>query len=571
MTRGGLVLAAHGSNEQPQVNHQIEQLADDIRERGLFAEVAVAFHQGTPQFANVLDRMHTSKVTVVPVMAADGYYARTVLPQELSKNRRFPDVDVSITPAVGTHRDMSSIACKRLKLLLTQFSISDANLRVAIVGHGTSRHPRSRETTLQLVQMLTAEMRIPNVSAVFLDDEPPIESLLDADQSGVSADLVVLPFLISPGPHMIQDVPRRLGMTSGDVIALPASVRVGGRRIVCDQPIGMDPAMVDVIVDLAMTCARRKGLRSNFTNAAGACTNKTLRLGSRGSILAMWQAKHVAALLAAWGIAVDIVAIKTSGDRDRSKAIRRLESASPFTDDIDRALLAGEIDLAVHSLKDLPTALPGGLVNAAVLCRGDAREALVSRGDVSLHALPTAARVGTSSPRRCAQLLSLRPDLVPAVIRGPVDDRIAQVCKGAFDAVVLAMAGLERLGLTDQVGECFPVDTFLPAPAQGALVIQTRADARDVRAIVAALNHPETHTATDIELAVLRAFESQDGVVVAAHAICGRRIRLHARLLSLDGRRVRELVLEDGDAQSLTLRAIHALRTAWADQAEHAA
>lgn len=251
MTNGGLVLAAHGSNDQPQVNRRIEDLADEIRRRNLFAEVSAAFHQGAPGFATVLDRMHTTEVTVVPVMAADGYYARTMLPSELARNRRFPDVHVVITPALGTHRDMGTIARRRLGHLLKQFPISDAKPRIAVVGHGTPRHRRSRETTLQLVHLLRTMTRNPNVSAVFLDDQPPVESLLEGDPSGVLDDLVVLPFLISPGPHMIQDVPRRLGMTSGGVIELPACVRAGGRSIICDQPMGMDPAMADVIVDLA--------------------------------------------------------------------------------------------------------------------------------------------------------------------------------------------------------------------------------------------------------------------------------------------------------------------------------
>ncbi len=273
-----------------------------------------------------------------------------------------------------------------------------------------------------------------------------------------------------------------------------------------------------------------------------------LRLGTRASRLALWQTHFCAARLRRLGVRTDIVVLTASGDRDLSRPIPDLPSAAPFSDDIERALLEGRIDAAVHCLKDLPLQPTPGLSLAAVLKRGDPREALVSRDGRRLNELPVGAAVGTSSPRRAAQLRALRPDLVPRPIRGPVEDRVRQVRTGHFDAAVLAVAGLQRLGLTAEIAEVFDIRRLMPAPAQAALVIQVRADDRCTAAAIRPLDHAPTRLAVTAELEFQRHFDGQADVAVAALATVGwyghlarpgngryARTTLHARLLRANG------------------------------------
>ena len=232
-----------------------------------------------------------------------------------------------------------------------------------------------------------------------------------------------------------------------------------------------------------------------------------LFIGTRGSPLALWQAQHVRArLFEAQGLdegEVDIRAITTSGDRIQEKPLRDVGGKGLFTKEIDEALLCGDVALAVHSMKDLPTHLPEGLCVAAVLPRADVRDAFLSPAATSLMELPPGAVVGTSSLRRGAQVKRLRPDLRVVDFRGNVETRLRKLDEGAADATLLAMAGLDRLGLASHATEILSVEEMLPAVAQGAIAIMTRDDDEEIKALLAPLNDSSTATATLCERAFL--------------------------------------------------------------------
>lgn len=248
--------------------------------------------------------------------------------------------------------------------------------------------------------------------------------------------------------------------------------------------------------------------------------------------MALVQARLVAdALRAAHGWAEDriaLVAITTSGDRIQARPLAEFGGKALWTKELDRALAERRTDLSVHSMKDVETIRPASLVIAAMLERADPRDRLIGAG--SLEALPDGARVGTSSPRRAAQLLARRPDLEIAPIRGNVETRLAKIAGGEMDATVLAAAGLARLGL--DIGA--PLD-LLPAPAQGAIGIEILAERSDLRALLAAIDHRATHEAVAMERAFLAALGGDCHSAVAALAEGGR---LSAEILSPDGREV---------------------------------
>jgi hydroxymethylbilane synthase len=201
----------------------------------------------------------------------------------------------------------------------------------------------------------------------------------------------------------------------------------------------------------------------------------TLRIGTRGSQLALWQANHVAALLRAHGHAVEIEVIRTAGDRMQTEsAVLAPNGTGIFIKEIEDALLAGRIDLAVHSLKDLPTQITPGLTLAAIPSRADARDAFVCEEHWGLHTLPAGSRIATTSPRRQAMILALRPDVTFVEMRGNIDTRLRKWEQGECDALILAAAGLDRLGRTEHVHQRFAADELTPAPGQGALALQVR-------------------------------------------------------------------------------------------------
>ena len=270
-----------------------------------------------------------------------------------------------------------------------------------------------------------------------------------------------------------------------------------------------------------------------------------MRLATRGSRLALWQAEHVASRLRALapGTAVELVAVRTAGDA-RTAAARVARGL--FTNELERALQEGAADLAVHSLKDLPTRMAPGLGLAAVLEREDPREALIARPSVALHALPRGARVGTASLRRRSQLLALRSDLDVADLRGNVPTRLQRLDDGEFDAIVLARAGLLRLGLDSRISEVFEPSRLLPAAGQGALAVEAREGDRDLAALLARLEHVPTRLATAAERALLSALEGGCQVPVGALATFqGNQLTLAACVGELDGSR---LVRSEGRA-----------------------
>jgi len=234
-----------------------------------------------------------------------------------------------------------------------------------------------------------------------------------------------------------------------------------------------------------------------------------LRIGTRGGELATWQASEVARLIVAAhpAAAVDIRVIRTTGDREASTPVAQIGGAGVFTREIETALQEGAIDIAVHSLKDLPTRLADGLALAAIPERADPRDVLVAASGSRLAHLPPGARIGTSSMRRRSQLLARHPHLSMLDIRGNVPTRLAKLDRGEFDALVLARAGLIRLGLDSRAAEIIEPDVVLPAPGQGALAVESRADDGRVMALLQAIDHAPTRLATSAERAFLARVE----------------------------------------------------------------
>ncbi len=267
----------------------------------------------------------------------------------------------------------------------------------------------------------------------------------------------------------------------------------------------------------------------------------TLRLGTRASQLALAQARLVAGRLeaAAPGLRVELVTITTAGDRDQATPLAEGEQPGWFTTAIQEALQRGDVDIAVHSLKDLPTRRPDGLVIAAVPFREDPRDALVSSDGRPLRDLPPGAIVGTSSPRRAAQLAEIRPDLDVHPIRGNVETRIRRVREGDYAAAVLALAGLRRLGLEREAAQVFGIEEMLPAPGQGALAVECRADDAPTRQLLSSIDDPAIRLAVTAERAFLAATEGGCSFPAAAYAEhFGSTLKLHA-LIALDGRIIR--------------------------------
>jgi hydroxymethylbilane synthase len=250
-----------------------------------------------------------------------------------------------------------------------------------------------------------------------------------------------------------------------------------------------------------------------------------IRLGTRGSPLALVQANMVRdALAAAHDVAAEIVVIKTTGDRVQDRALAEIGGKALWTKELDRALLAGEIDCAVHSMKDVETIRPAAIAIAAMLPRADVRDRIIG-----------AATVGTSSPRRRAQLLRLRPDLKIVLFRGNVDTRLAKLAAGVADATLLAAAGLNRLGRVD-TGTDIPVDVMVPAPAQGAVGIEARTDDVRMRGLLAAIGDEATLRCVTAERALLAALSADCHSPVAALATAqGEGVWLRAELLAEDG------------------------------------
>jgi hydroxymethylbilane synthase len=259
-----------------------------------------------------------------------------------------------------------------------------------------------------------------------------------------------------------------------------------------------------------------------------------IRLGTRQSPLALWQATHISALLHAAGHDVEIVKIVTTGDVS-TLPLGTGGGVGLFTKEIQRALLDNRCDLAVHSLKDLPTEPIPGLQLAAIPERERASDCFVSKSWASLSELPENSRVGTGSPRRRAQLLRLRPDIEVIEIRGNVDTRLKKLEAGDYDAIVLAYAGLHRLGLLDHVTTEFSFEEMLPAVGQAALGLETRSDDSETAAAVAVVNHLPTQLCVSLERAILRTMQAGCLAPLAVHAAFdGDKLRASCRVFSTD-------------------------------------
>jgi hydroxymethylbilane synthase len=283
-----------------------------------------------------------------------------------------------------------------------------------------------------------------------------------------------------------------------------------------------------------------------------ASRSRALRLGTRGSQLARWQAEWVAGELTRLGHTVELIEIATHGDVDRARPIEELGTRGVFTKAIQDALLANEVDVAVHSLKDLPTEPVPGLMLAAVPPRESAADVLVERRGVRseeqgaravaaeahsvLASLRKGARIGTGSLRRRSQLLHARPDLIVEEVRGNVDTRLRKLDEGQFDAIVLAQAGLRRLGLADRISSVLPFELMLPAVGQGALGIECRANDDDTLAALRPLNDPATHSAVNAERTLLEQLRGGCLAPIGAFARIERdQVQLHAVVLNGDG------------------------------------
>ncbi|WP_309602263.1 hydroxymethylbilane synthase [Sphingomonas sp.] len=282
---------------------------------------------------------------------------------------------------------------------------------------------------------------------------------------------------------------------------------------------------------------------------------RLITLGTRGSPLALAQARSVAAALETahgWATGTVVIrAIRTSGDKIQDRPLADVGGKALWTKELDLALLSGESDLSVHSMKDVESDRPAALVIAAMMERADVRDRLI--GARSIEALPEGATVGTSSPRRAAQLLALRPDLHIEPIRGNVQTRLDKISRGEADATMLAAAGLDRLGIEE--GAPVPIEAMLPAPGQAAIGIECRADDTEVRAFLSAIDHRATHRAVSIERAFTRALGGTCHSPVAALAENGADgVRLRVEILSGDGsERITEdrIVESEDDAAAL--------------------
>ncbi len=265
---------------------------------------------------------------------------------------------------------------------------------------------------------------------------------------------------------------------------------------------------------------------------------KTIRIGTRGSKLALWQAEWIKSALQnrCKQANVEIVKIRTRGDKILDVPLAKVGGKGLFVKEIEQALLEGRIDLAIHSMKDMPAEIPAGLTIGAVPERENPHDVLISGSGKKLQDLPAGATIGTSSLRRAAQLLNSRPDLVIRPLRGNLDTRLRKLANGEVDAVILAAAGIHRLGLKDRITEYLAVETMIPAVGQGALCVQIRENDPLIGPLATALDHTPTRLVVEAERAFLAHLEGGCQVPIAAHgSLTGDRLELRGMVSSLDG------------------------------------
>lgn len=522
-----IVLAAHGARDGSVANRRVERLAAELATRDDTARVEAAFHLGTPSLAKVLARTRTPHVTVIPILASDGYFAREALPSVLRDAA--PDgIELRRTPPVGT---LPSLVSAFVRRVVSAVALRGRDCRVIVVGHGTARSSTSGLAAGAIARELSERLPGVAVSPAYLDQSPLLD---DVARSASERTLVIAPALIGGGDHELVDLRARSERATVDVVLLPS--------------LGEAPELADAVASLAAWYA----------------PDRFIRLGTRASRLARIQADMAATALASIGCRTQIVEMTTHGDRDQRTPIDEFDVDGPFTDDLDRALVDGSIDIAVHSLKDLPHASRHGTVIAGVLARGSADDALVTRDGRGLAALASGARVGTGSRRRSAQLLALRSDLRPVALRGPVDGRVRQVDDGSMDAAILAVAGLERLGLAGRIAERFSVDEFVPEAGQGAIALVARVDDEPARALCASVEDASTRAHVDIERTLAAAIERHDATcagdhLAAAHVDGVGTYRLRARAIDRSSNSMRTTTCRGADPDALVSGALEAL------------
>jgi len=265
---------------------------------------------------------------------------------------------------------------------------------------------------------------------------------------------------------------------------------------------------------------------------------RLLRIGSRGSRLALWQADFIKGIIRAEfpNLKIEISVIRTTGDKIADSPLSRIGGKEMFVKEIEEALLRDEIDIAVHSMKDMPTALPKGLKIGAVAERHDPRDVLVSKDHIKFYELPKKATIGTGSIRRQAQLLCLRSDLRILPIRGNVDTRLKKLRNEGFDGIVLALAGLKRMGLESEVTEAFSAEVLVPAPGQGIVAIECREDDKEINEILLQINHRESEIVASAERSFLERLGGSCQVPVGCYAESKEgRIRILGLIASPDG------------------------------------
>ena len=464
MTIPNLIVAAHGNRDESYANASLRRLAKELSDR-LGCSVEVAYNQGSPSFAEAATSASTGSI-VIPVMTSDGYFLRErLVPACVSAGR-----GLRVAPPIGVQPQLRRAVAQRAASCAA--AAPSPSGTILVVGHGTKRHAGSSTTTRQLVgeirQLLTHDRLEWRVLDAYLDQPPLLERVAET----LSGALVVVPWLIGGGGHDLDDLSDRVGLES----AAPRDRWIASH----DRHVRVLPSLLDA--EFVLPAVQRA-----YRDAE---ERLPLRLATRASRLALWQAEQVRHALASVGVPTILVPIEPEADRDLTLPAT---IAGMFTDDITRAIAEGRADAAVHSLKDLPLsteASPYGI--AAVLTRDTADEVLVASGGRSVADLRHGAVVGTSSVRRSRQIQALRPDVRVGSIRGTVEHRVAQVLDGTFDATILAAAGLERLGMDEHISERFGHSLFAPEPGQGVIAIQTRTADEFVSSLVSRVNCVDT-------------------------------------------------------------------------------
>lgn len=524
-----VILAAHGAGDNSIANASIEELAKELSHQ-LNLRVIAAFNLGHPTYEQALESIDASRIIVVPLMTSAGYFACDVLP------RRFDDPRCSILQPIGAQDAVIAALVARTRCTLQSKHLDPADTAIVVVGHGTERSTTSGDATHKLADAIRHEIPGVIAQAAFLDQHPRVEKLAAELRT---SHVIVVPFLIGGGYHASRDIAPRLEKSKR---------RKVDKSKVQETKDRSDPQCRLVELSACRFFHFEPPLleRPEFIKAVETSierhARRPIRLGTRRSPLALWQARKVAAALATHTERpIELVTFDASGDLDQHTSLEELPGDSPFTDALTAALSRGEIDFATHSLKDLPLEPDDALPVVAVLERGSADEALVARDGRRLCDLPRGARIGVSCARRAVQLRHLRPDVIATPIRGPVDARIEQVLNGGYDAAILAVAGIERLGLERHITQRFSIAEMTPAAGQGAIALQARADDHAALELARRINHIPTWRAVQAELLLARMIEGADNRrIVAARAIAlhNGKITLTFKVFTRDGESV---------------------------------